>query len=81
MDMMMNMEIVPNWHPLLVHFTVAFLSISVALYLSGYILKKPHLLLVGRWNLWIGAVITIGTVIAGFDAYNTVRMMLFLTPP
>ncbi len=72
MEMMMNMEMIPNWHPLLVHFTIALLSISVVLYLTGYIFKKPHLLLVGRWNLWIGAVFTIGTIVAGFDAYNTV---------
>jgi len=28
MDMMMNMEIVPNWHPIFVHFTIGLLSIS-----------------------------------------------------
>lgn len=68
----MNMEIIPNWHPLLVHFTIALLSISVVLYLAGYIFKKPHLLLVGRWNLWLGAVFTVGTILAGLDAYNSV---------
>ena len=68
----MNMEMIPNWHPLLVHFTIALLSISVVLYLAGYILKKPQLLLVGRWNLWIGALFTIVTILAGLDAYNSV---------
>ena len=66
------MEIIPNWHPIFVHFTVGLLGISALFYLAGYALKKPKLLLVGRWNLWIGALITVGTVIAGFDAYNTV---------
>ncbi|MCC6597549.1 MAG: DUF2231 domain-containing protein [Alphaproteobacteria bacterium] len=69
---MMNMEIIPNWHPIFVHFTVGLLSLSAALYLAGAALKKPHLLLVARWNLWIGAIITIGTVLAGLDAYNSV---------
>ena len=68
----MNMEVIPNWHPIFVHFTVALLSISALLYLAGLTLKKPHLLIAARWNLWIGAVITIGTVIAGLDAYNNV---------
>ncbi len=72
MEMMMNMEIIPNWHPLLVHFTIGLLSISVLMYLAGFIFKKPHLLLIGRWNLWIGAFLTIGTILAGLDAYNSV---------
>lgn len=72
MDTMMNMEVIPNWHPIFVHFTVGLLSISALLYLAGLVLKKPNLLIVARWNLWIGAVITVGTVIAGLDAYNTV---------
>ena len=69
---MMDMEIIPNWHPMLVHFTVALLTISALLYLAGLVLKKPNLLVVARWNLWIGALVTILTVIAGFDAYNSI---------
>lgn len=69
---MMEMEIIPNYHPIFVHFTIGLLSISALLYLAGSILKRENLLVAARWNLWIGAVITMGTVIAGFDAYNSV---------
>lgn len=69
---MMGLEILPNWHPIFVHFSIALLSISALLYLAGLALRKPNLLLVARWNLWIGAIFTIGTVLAGFYAYNTV---------
>ena len=69
---MMNIEIIPNYHPILVHFTIGLLSISALLYFLGSILKKENLLIVARWNLWVGTVITVGTVIAGFDAYNSV---------
>ena len=69
---MMNIEIIPNYHPILVHFTIGLLSISALLYFLGSILKKENLLIVARWNLWVGTVITVGTVIAGFDAYNRV---------
>jgi uncharacterized membrane protein len=69
---MMNVEIIPNYHPIMVHFTIGLLSISALFYLAGSILKKENLLVAGRWNLWIGAILTVGTVIAGFDAYNTV---------
>ena len=72
MDMMMNMEIVPNWHPIFVHFTIGLFSISALFYLAGLLLKKEHLLIVARWNLWLGALATIGTVLAGWYAYNTV---------
>ena len=69
---MMDIEIIPNWHPIFVHFTVALLSLSSLLYLAGLVLRRPNLLIVARWNLWIGAGITVGTVLAGFYAYNTV---------
>lgn len=65
-------DIIPNWHPIFVHFTIGLLGISALFYLAGTVLRKGHLLLVARWNLWIGALITIGTVLAGFYAYNTV---------
>lgn len=68
----MMIDIIPNWHPLLVHFTIGLLTISTFLYLAGYALRKENLLIAARWNLWLGAVITIGTVLAGLYAYNTV---------
>ncbi|MAS87243.1 MAG: hypothetical protein CMH30_04615 [Micavibrio sp.] len=66
------MEIIPNWHPILVHFTVALLSISALLYLAAYVFKKEKLLIAARLNLWIGAAITLGTLAAGLYAYYTV---------
>ena len=72
MNFISNWEIIPNWHPVFVHFTIGLLSISALLYLIGLVIKKPNLLMVARWNLWIGAGITIGTVWAGFYAYDTV---------
>lgn len=68
----MNIEIIPNWHPIFVHFTVGLLSISALLYLAGLVLKRQNLLIAARWNLWIGAAMTVGTVLAGLYAYATV---------
>jgi len=42
---MMNIEIIPNYHPILVHFTIGLLSISALLYFLGSILKKENLLI------------------------------------
>ena len=47
---MMNVEIIPNYHPIMVHFTIGLLSISALFYLAGSILKKENLLVAGRWN-------------------------------
>lgn len=72
----MTIEIIPNWHPILVHFTVALLSVSVALFLVESFLRKwklhIQLVTVARWNLWLGSLAAIATVIAGFDAFNSV---------
>lgn len=65
-------EIIPNWHPIFVHFTIGLLSISALLYLAGSILRSMTLLTVARWNLWMGASITAATVLAGLYAYSTV---------
>ena len=69
-------EIIPNWHPIFVHFTVALVSVSALCYLIGYFTMKyafgQELLAVGRWCLWLGALAAIATVIAGFVAYYSV---------
>lgn len=72
-------EIIPNLHPVFVHFTVALLSVSTGLFillqLFGSQLPenlRHQLKTVARWNLWLGAAITVITVAAGFYAYNTV---------
>jgi uncharacterized membrane protein len=69
-------EIIPNWHPILVHFTVALLSLAVVLSVMVAFLADGKLRqqwrLVAQWNLWLGAGITLLTVAAGVVAYNTV---------
>ncbi len=72
-------EIIPNYHPIFVHFTVALLSVSTALFVILLLFRRvlPENLriqfgVVARWNLWFGAAVTLVTVAAGFHAYNTV---------
>jgi len=67
--------IIPNWHPVFVHFTVALLSLSVALYVVIPFVKSPlkeQWITVSRWTLWFGAGFAIITGLTGLDAYNTV---------
>jgi len=68
-------EIIPNWHPIFVHFTVALLSLSVILFVVVNFISGPlreQWLVVARWSLWFGAGITLFTAVAGLYAYNTV---------
>jgi len=70
-------QIIPNWHPILVHFTVALFTISILLFLISSVLKTGKLqnqcATVAYWNLWIGVLFTIATLIAGWNAYSTVN--------
>ena len=68
--------IIPNWHPLFVHFTVALLIIAATIHLLSHFLPNgelaSQLTIVARWNLWLGVGLTLLTVAAGWYAYNTV---------
>lgn len=72
------MEIIPSWHwhPIFVHFSVALLSVAALLKLVAYAVGsdtlREQLRLVARWNIWIGAVFVVFTVLTGLLAYNTV---------
>jgi len=65
-------EIIPNWHPMLVHYPIALLSIATLLFIIGKAANKPSLIKAAHFNLWIGAIISIGTVAAGLYAASTV---------
>jgi len=72
-------EILPNFHPILVHFTVALFSVATALFVVLVIAKKklPEKIseqcwIVAHWNLWLAVSITLVTLLAGLHAYSTV---------
>jgi len=68
-------EIIPNLHPIFVHFTVALLSLAVGLFVVTPFLKgslKEQWSIVARWALWFGVGFTIITGLTGLYAYNTV---------
>lgn len=72
----MSIEIIPNWHPIFVHFTIGLLfSAALFLLLAAFFPRSiwaPQALTAGRINLWLGATITCITLLAGWQAYNTV---------
>jgi len=69
------LDIIPNWHPIFVHFTVALLALAVGLFVVSPLLKPPlreQWRIVARWLLWFGAGFTLATGLTGLYAYNTV---------
>ncbi|MBF8270255.1 MAG: hypothetical protein HW386_1964 [Gammaproteobacteria bacterium] len=69
-------DIVPNWHPVFVHFTVALLSLTVCFHLLGRFMPagslKKQFETLADWNLWLGTGFGIITALAGWMAYNSV---------
>jgi len=69
-------EIIPNWHPIFVHFAVGLLIISALFHIVASMNSKStsyyQFESVANWNLWVGAVLAIVTVVAGWLAYNSV---------
>lgn len=69
-------EIIPNWHPVFVHFTVALLSLTVCFHLLGRFIPDGSLRrqfeTLADWNLWLGTGFGILTALAGWMAYNSV---------
>ena len=71
-------DILPNWHPIFVHFTIALLSMSVVFYVLGLVFPshskhQTALTLLAKVNLYIGVGFAIITAIAGWFAYNSVN--------
>ena len=68
-------EIVPNWHPVFVHFPIALVLVSVGLHLVAPWLParwREHCLVVAQWNLWLAAAAVVVTVATGWQAFNSV---------
>lgn len=68
-------EIIPNWHPVLVHFTIALLAIAALLFVVSAVGgggASRGIEAAANWNLWIGAVVTALTIAAGLQAAGSV---------
>lgn len=72
------LQILPNWHPIFVHFTIALLSMSVLFFVIQAFLSEKHrwqtnLSTLAKANLWIGIGFALVTALAGWFAYNSVN--------
>lgn len=69
-------EIIPNPHPLFVHFPIALLGASLLFHLGAWLFRTHTLAgewrAVARWTLWLGALSTLPTALFGWLAFNSV---------
>ena len=70
-------EIIPNWHPIFVHFTVAFLVLcgvlQLALWLSKPVAQHPSAAIIQKWLVGLASAAVIATVATGLQAYYSVN--------
>lgn len=70
-------EIIPNWHPVFVHFPIAFATAAVFFVAIGKLFNaKPwakQCLIFGRWMLWAAAIFACIAAVFGWFAYNSVE--------
>lgn len=69
-------EIIPNWHPVLVHFSISLFIVSALAFVVAGFAKTYNIKYAartyGRVSLWLAFIAILLTVAAGFQAYNTV---------
>lgn len=69
-------EIIPNWHPVFVHFPIAFATATVFFFVAGKLFPDKtwaaQCLLIGRWMLWAAAIFACIAAVFGWFAYNSV---------
>ncbi|MBS1272193.1 MAG: hypothetical protein MAGBODY4_01333 [Candidatus Marinimicrobia bacterium] len=60
-----------DFHPFVVGFAVALLSVSVLFDILAVTTDRPHLQTVGWWNLFLGFLVALFAVITGLYAKNS----------
>lgn len=71
-------EVIPNWHPLFVHFPIALISLSAFFHLAAILLRNQprfasHCAVLAHATLWIAALAAIPAVLFGWLAFNAVN--------
>lgn len=71
---MHDFVMLPNWHPALVHFTVALTVTSGILFVCAGLTGRPSCRIAAFLDLWLAALSGLLTAWAGWDAYHSVEI-------
>ncbi|MGE0388142.1 MAG: DUF2231 domain-containing protein [Gammaproteobacteria bacterium] len=74
---MIEIEIIPNWHPIFVHFAIGLLGTSAVLFLLARFIGQKStggvLVSAAHVNLGFGTVLALLAIVSGLYAFNTVN--------
>lgn len=70
-------EIIPNPHPLMVHFPIALIAVSAVFHIAAIATRgkscATHCAILAHTTLWLGALAALPTALFGWLAFNSVN--------
>lgn len=66
-------EIIPNLHPLLVHFPIALIAVSAVFHIAAIVTRNKTCAVLAHGALWLAALLALPTALLGWQAFNSVN--------